>query len=133
MIVQAFYISKYLFILEHKGDVNQQTCLQENKPSAVLYPSPTVLSSSMCLCLSLSQVSQVISGLSSLYWLNMNLCSKLQVGKCTHSHSDTHAHSLPCVHAVNTDSFSDLFVWTEPGSVGALHRHGAEHDPCLGR
>ncbi|KAM6960389.1 DNA polymerase nu [Tautogolabrus adspersus] len=47
-------------------------------PALVCSSSPAVLDVSLSVCLSHSQVSQVISRLCLLHWLNMELCSKLQ-------------------------------------------------------
>lgn len=75
-----------------------------------------------------SQVSQVISGLCLLYWLNMELCYKLQVSCCARADKGT------CTRSIDTlpDSHT-LFVCVEPGPVGAVCRHGAKHDLCSGR
>lgn len=90
----SIYISSYLFILEHKGTKSTNLSREKQTQCSVLYVTPPTLFFHVDLSLFLCQVSQVIAGLSSLHWLNMDLCSKLQVSKCTHTHS--HTHTLVC-------------------------------------
>nr|XP_020495986.1 DNA polymerase nu [Labrus bergylta] len=59
---------------------NPSSCYNDllNKHYGHSFSSPTLLDVSLSVCLSHSQVSQVISRLCLLHWLNMELCSKLQ-------------------------------------------------------
>lgn len=67
-------------------------------------------------------MSQAISGLCSLYWLNMELSTKLQVNwRINYQSIYTYIPELT------------EHVCAEPGAVGSVYQHGAEYDPSSGR
>ncbi|XP_034413652.1 DNA polymerase nu [Cyclopterus lumpus] len=85
---------------------NPSSCYPEllNKHGKRPRATPTLGTKKVTLlvCLSLSQVSQVISGLYSLYWLNMKLCFKLQSQGLWELYSDMELNMISVLAAMES-------------------------------
>lgn len=60
----------------------------------------------------------------------MELSFKLQVSRCAHKRTHIYLY-VQYGHA--TQHMTLIFMRVVPGAVGAVLRHGAEHDLCSGR